>query len=219
MNSSDKQDFKDLMNGLADYYKASNPKQEYLGKMALQIYFGALDKYSIDQVIQSASSHVSDVKNGQFFPKAADLIRHIEGGEITTDMIISSARLADTPLGCLARVHIGTWDLNNGDSFYLKARASECLQKLPEWKTRAFSGKYSDHEISVMLKHNVRPTSPFYVGLLPPENFEEIVDRSIKIKKSERHLEFIRQPYEPEEGSTTLPALMESMNREVKSYE
>ena len=195
MNDSDKANFKELFDGLADYYR-----QDRLGKLPMQIYFGALQKFSFESVSQAASAHLADTKSGQYFPKAADLIKHVEGGEITADMIIAAAKLGDTPLGLLAHIHIGSWDLNNQDAFYLRQRAAECLQLLPQWKAKAAAGEYSDHEISVMLKYDVSPAAPFAFGLAAPANAQALIERAAEIKQSPRHLKFIEPPHDQSES-------------------
>jgi len=196
MNPSDKKGFKALMVGLVEYYRSSNPKQETLSNVALQIYFGALQRFTLEQIGDAVSAHLADTKEGQFFPKVANLVKHIEGGEITADMIIAAAKLADTPLGCLARIQIGSWDLDNQDGFYLRQRAAECLQLLPRWKIKAAGGDYSDHEVSVMLKYSVNPAAPFAFGLAAPENASALLKRAEKIAQSDRHLRFIEPPYD-----------------------
>ena len=191
MDSSDKNQFKALFDGLGEYYRAKEP----LSKIALGIYFGALQKYTFDQVSNAVSAHVIDQTSGKFYPKAGDLIKHLEGGEITADIILASAKLAKTPLGILARIHIGTWDLNSGDSFYLNSRAKECLLLMPEWQERARQGEYSGHEISIMIKHNVNPIQPFFSGIAGPQLTHELDSRIKAIQLSNRHKELTAPNY------------------------
>ena len=184
MNDQDKKRFQEAFNALSEYYQ----QKENLSKPALQIYFAALQRFDFDQVQWAISKHVQSASNGQFYPKVADIIRIIEGGDITTDQVLAAARTCDTPLGLLCRIQIGSWDLKNQtDMFYLKQRAEECLHLLTEWKARAISGDYSDHEISMMLKHNINPCQPFYTGLPAPSNSGQIVSRVSQIVQTERH--------------------------------
>jgi hypothetical protein len=193
MNDNDKQAFKDLMDGVAEMY---NPDKK-LSAIALKLYFGALQPYSLEQVSYAISSHVVDPSHGTFFPKAADIVRKIEGGDLTQDQIISAARIADTPLGILCRIQIGTFDLDNQkDMFYLRQRAQECLDKMPEWKARAVAGDYTDHEIAIMLKWEVDPTKPFSTGLCAPQNAEKLLVRSSTIEQSSRYLAVTQEPHE-----------------------
>ena len=200
MNDSDKSGFLALLNGLSDYYR-----QDKLTVIGVQIYFGTLKRFSLEQITTAASAHVGDVKSGQFYPKAADLIRHLEGGDITQDMIIAAAKLRDTPLGCFCAIHIGSWDLNNQDAFYLRQRASECLQLLPQWKERAAAGDYSSQEISVMLKYDIHPLTPFAFGLAAPLNTELLLERFNEVKASAEHARFIEPIHEHSEDDKTAP--------------
>ena len=191
MDNTDKNAFKELFNGLNDYYQS----KERISTVALQIYFGALERFTFEQVTNAVTAHVSDPTSGKFYPKAGDLIKHLEGGEITADMILASAKVANTPLGILARIHIGTWDLNSGDSFYLNSRAKECLLLMPEWQERARQGEYSGHEISIMIKHDVNPIQPFFGGIAGPQLTHELNSRIKAIQLSNRHKELTAPNY------------------------
>lgn len=191
MDNSDKHGFVELLNSLSDYYQ-----REKLAVMPIKIYFAALEAYSLDDIGNAVTKHLQDTKAGSFYPKASDLIRHLEGGEITADMMIGMARAADTPLGCLARIKIGSYDLSSGDPFYLRQRATECLMALPEWKERAGRGEYTDHEISVMLKYNVSPSAPLANGLAAPQA-AGIAERATMIECSPRHKRFVEPAYDP----------------------
>jgi len=194
MDATDKAGFKELFDGLADYYR-----QEHLGNMAIRIYFGALQRYSLEQITEAASQHVADVKAGRFFPKAADFISQLEGGEITADALLAAAVVRQTPLGCLVRIAIGHWDIDCQDSFYLRQRATECLQRLPEWRSRAASGDYTDHEISVMLTHGVDPAAPVIQGIAPPAPALalRLRERAAAIALTPEHQKRIAAPYQP----------------------
>ena len=201
MDNQDKKNFKSLFDSMADYYGRAE-----LSQGALKLYFDDLAGYSFEQVTQAANTHRRDAKQGQFYPKVADLIKHLGGGELTADAIIAAARLKNTPLGILCRIHIGTHDLGNGDSFHLRARAEECLQLLPGWKTRAMSGDYSDHEVSIMIKHDVDPRAPLMIGLMPPASLVELRTRMESIKDTPRHKYLIAQPYSDQSDKAAQPA-------------
>lgn len=186
MKDSDFKGFKNAVDALCDYYD-----KDYLNEMSLKIYFRAMRDYELDQVSEAASKHLADPKAGQYFPKASDLIRHLEGGEITPDQVVAAAKLANCPMGVMARIHIGTWDLNNMDGYYLRQRAQEVIQILPEWKKRASAGDYTDHEVSIMLKHGIDPCEPFFQGLCKPDNQEALRSRVALITQSPRHLALI----------------------------
>ena len=200
MNDGDRGQFKALLDGLCEAYD-----KDKMSKMALQIYFEAMRRFDIDQVLTAASAHLADPKHGTFFPKVADLIRQIEGGEVTTDHVIAAARAKSTPFGILCRIQIGTFDLDNQtDMFYLKQRAQECLDLLPEWKARAAAGEYTDHEISIMIKHEVDPTGSFDNGLDRPANVPLLTSRINQIVQTPRHKFLLEPPHEEAEGDKLL---------------
>lgn len=195
MIDSDKVDFKKLMDATSDYYQ-----KDPLTGLTLKMYFAALERFSLDQVKHAISRHIQEPSGGQFYPKAADIVRHIEGSRFTTDEIIAQARLKNTPLGILCWIQIGSWDLmNQTDMFYIKQRAEECLQRMPEWLAKASQGDYTDHEISVMLKHGVSPMSPFANGLPTPGNQQALSDRINSVSHSERHRRLMK-PAQKDEG-------------------
>ena len=79
MNDSDKKDFAVLFYGLGEYYDKS------VTKNLLLIYFDDLKQYSLDEVKEGARKHRLDPKHGTFWPKSADIIRHLKSNEITTE--------------------------------------------------------------------------------------------------------------------------------------
>ena len=143
----------------------------------------------------------------------ANFIKHLEGGELSLDMIIAAAKLKETPLGCLCSIHIGSWDLNNQDAFYLRQRAAECLQLLPQWKARAVNGDYSDHEIYVMIKYRIHPLSPFSFGLSAPAHSTGLMARFSDIARSNQYLKFIEPAHEHSQEEKTAP-----MNPSISKY-
>lgn len=192
MNNNDLGALADMFDALSEIYQ-----KDPLSEISLKMYFQCLAGYSFEDVSRAVNCHMVSDRHGSYFPKIADIVRHLDGGEITADMIISAAKLAKTPLGCLARIKIGTWDLSGGDPFYLKQRATECLLELPEWKARASKGDYSNHEISVMLKYDVSPSAPFSAGLAAPPVNTGLIERATEIELSERHKRFIEPAYDP----------------------
>ena len=164
MNPSDKKAFKNMMDGLSDVYQ----RKEKISDVALRLYFSSLQDFSLDQVAVAITRHLKDKASGQFFPKPSDIERHITGKDPTADEIVAAARLANCPMGVMARMHIGTWDLQNQDAFYLRQRAEEVIQLLPEWKARANAGEFTQHELSVMVKYKIDPSGPFFLGQMRP---------------------------------------------------
>lgn len=190
MNEDDFKGFSEILDGLTEYYQ----KKEPLSDMAVTLYFDALSPYSISDITKAITLHIRDPKAGQFYPKVGELIKHMDGGEITVDIIVAAAKLRDTPLGCSAHVIIGTWNLDNLDSYALRQLAHQCLPKIQEWR----QGEFDDHEISVMIKHNVNPAGPLLKGIRTvPGNGAELLERGARIEKTPKHLLNLQAPYQP----------------------
>lgn len=73
MNQQDDQKFKETMVGLGEVYDKT------LTQTLLKLYWATLKQYSIEEVVNAISNHVSNPDNGQFFPKPADIIKQITG--------------------------------------------------------------------------------------------------------------------------------------------
>ena len=175
--------FRDLMNATTEYYGKPQLSSPLLG-----MYFNGLTSYTFDQVQYAVSRHLGNTKNGQFMPKIGDIVRHIEGEDVSIDQVIASARNPLTPFGVLCRIEIGTSDLDNPiNAFYLKQRAQECIDLLPEWRRMAADGTYNNHAISVMLKHKVNPHGAFMKGLAYPAKSVILSNRICKIQGSKQH--------------------------------
>ena len=78
MTEQDFGQFSAVMAALCEYY--GKPK---LSDMAVGLYFGALLEYPLADVQQGLTAHINNPDSGQFFPKAADVIRALEGSSET----------------------------------------------------------------------------------------------------------------------------------------
>lgn len=72
MNVQDKGHFQSIMIGAGELYSKE------ITKPLLQIYFQALQSYTIEQVSSAFTAHMVDTKHGTFMPKPADLVRLID---------------------------------------------------------------------------------------------------------------------------------------------
>ena len=79
------------LDSLSEYYQ-----RDPLRPMAVKIYFNALKAYGIEQIDDAVTMHLQDSESGKFYPKAADLIKHLEGGEL-----MPSSRLRSSIIFCL----------------------------------------------------------------------------------------------------------------------
>ncbi len=176
MESSDFDRFADTLEAVYAMIGRNPPNEK-----GVDLFFRRLKHYPIDAVVMALESHDSN-----FPPTPGDVTEKLEGGSITSDQIIAAARLAETPLGIMARIKIGTWDLSNQDGFYLRQRAEEVIQKLPQWRSRYASGELTDHEITTMLKYGVNPEHhPFYLGAPRMVQNQTLSQRAKRIYNSE----------------------------------
>lgn len=177
MNNSDKAWFLNTINQVSEYY--GRPP---LSDMILNMYFSGLEKYSAGQVEKALQAHMQDPQQGQFMPKIADLVRHLDIGEPKLDEVIALATSKTTPFGVMAAIYIGSHDLLKQDVNYLRQRAREILHKLPEWKERYGAGIYTDHEMFTLIKYGIKPNEPFMPGLSPPDNLNELRGQYARVK-------------------------------------
>ena len=79
MDDSDKKEFAVLFYGTGELY------DKPVTKNLLQLYFNALQSFSIDEIKSGVSKHALDPKHGSFFPKPADIVRHLQTGDISVE--------------------------------------------------------------------------------------------------------------------------------------
>ena len=211
MVDSDIKNFTSLLDSISEYYD-----KKPVSIPVCKLYFASLIDFDLGQISAAITRHIESPDKYNAFPKIADFKRHLEGGEVTPDMIISAAKLKRSPLGILARIHIGTWDLNNLGSFELKQRAIECQELLPAWKERAANGEYSDHEISIMIKHDVSPAAPFTNGISGPTDLIAMTNRIEKITGNPRHLALIGANQEEAKDQKTNPEQVQKIRQEIR---
>ena len=189
MRAEELTNFIEIWESLWEMYRTPNSPAKPSDIM-IKMTFSALQEYSLEQINHAVMKHIQCEK---WMPKPADIIKHIEGGDLTPDEIIAQARLKQNPCGVMAAIHIGSWDLENQESFYLRQRAQEVLILLPEWKQRAQRGEYTDHEISTLLKYEVNVAKPFLEGLPAPENIARTNDRAARIALSPKHIQRLEE--------------------------
>lgn len=147
MKARDKEAFLQTLTAISELYGKS------LSSAGLQIWWSALENYSLAQVQQALSAHARDPDRGQFMPKPADVVRQIDGGRPSPDEIIAMALNPTTPLGVLCRIEIGSWNLQNWTADKLRPLAQVCIHKLPEWHKRIEAGKLLAHERRAVAKY------------------------------------------------------------------
>lgn len=73
MNDNDKKEFAALLVTAGELYDKT------ITNALIRLLFDALSRYSIDQVKAAMRVHMLDPDAGRFFPRPADLVRHLEG--------------------------------------------------------------------------------------------------------------------------------------------
>lgn len=145
MIESDKVEFKILMVGVGELYNKE------ITKPLMRIYFSSLTNYSLDDVERGISAHTMDAKHGSFFPKPADIVRHLQTGDLSTE---NKAELAWAQVMREIRVTGSYGSLNLDDKQALaavKALGSWkqlCASTVDEmtWKKKEFVSMYETYE-------------------------------------------------------------------------
>ena len=72
MKSTDKPRFGTMLAGLCDYYQRAS-----LDAGVAALYWDGLRDYEYDDVCRAVKAHMADSEQGSFFPKLADIARHL----------------------------------------------------------------------------------------------------------------------------------------------
>ena len=83
MQDFDKANFEALIRGIADVF--STTKKVVVSMPLLQVYFMSLNQYSYEQVEWAIGEHLKDPIDGKFFPKPANIIKHLKTNDISVE--------------------------------------------------------------------------------------------------------------------------------------
>lgn len=179
MIDSDRGVFVAMLTKLSKAISKEGIPAENIGAM-----FDFLSAYTIDQVASGIHGHA--LSNwGHRMPAPCDIIKYINGGHITHDMVISAATAASTPFGVLCRIQIGSHDIKigcGGDYMAMKASAQACIDRLPEWQALAYAGSYTSHQLDCMASHSVNPLNGFY-GVTPYRKVPKILMENLEARR------------------------------------
>ena len=145
MDDSNKKEFATLFYGTGELYDKA------VSTNLLKLYFSALGSYSIEEVTAGINTHMMDAKHGSFFPKPADIVRHLQTGEISAE---NKAELAWAQVMREIRVTGSYGSLKLDDKQALasvKALGSWkqlCASTVDEmtWKKKEFMSMYETYE-------------------------------------------------------------------------
>jgi len=79
MDDSNKKEFATLYYSMGEYYEKT------VSTNLLLMFFSDLSQFTIDEVKEGARLHRMDAKQGSFFPKPPDIIRHIKSASVSTE--------------------------------------------------------------------------------------------------------------------------------------
>ena len=145
MDDSNKKEFATLYYSMGEYYEKT------VSTNLLLMFFSDLSKFTIEQVKEGARLHRMDAKQGSFFPKPPDIIRHIGSASFSAE---DKATLAWNQIIREMRKH-GAYDpLELDDKQALAAIAAvkswKDLCAMPEkdltWAKKEFMANYITYE-------------------------------------------------------------------------
>jgi hypothetical protein len=83
MDNSDKVNFEKMVRATATMYTTVKP--EDINTMMLKLFFASLSEFSFERVSYGFEQHLKDPVDGKFFPKPANIIKHLQTSEISTE--------------------------------------------------------------------------------------------------------------------------------------
>lgn len=75
MNKENRESFFSFMTGVCELYGKKASKE------LLAIYWQALERYQLADILQAINAHTLNPDSGQYMPKPADVVRYIDGGQ------------------------------------------------------------------------------------------------------------------------------------------
>ena len=163
MNNEDRQKFGALMTSISAYYgKTIEPG-------VAEIYWQALKKYDFEDVKRAAGAHAVDPDSGQFMPKAADFVRHIDGNSASqASMAWAKVVTAIRDLGAYKSVafdepeiHAAIEDLGGW------VKLCGVVERDLPFEQKRFENSYRGYKLRGILVHEFRP---YLIGVAEGEN-------------------------------------------------
>lgn len=145
MNDLDKKTFAELMVCNGEIYNKE------VSKTLMQTYFTTLKDYSVDEIKNGLAKHAVDPKHGSFFPKPADIVRHLQTNKLSTEQ---KAELAWAQITQCLRVNGSYGGLKIEDKQAIAALKSFttwkdfCMMDITKqtWAKKEFISMYSTYE-------------------------------------------------------------------------
>ncbi|MCK4786280.1 MAG: hypothetical protein KAV87_21160 [Desulfobacteraceae bacterium] len=83
MQDSDKKEFETIIKATAELY--STVKKVDVSIVVMRLFFSALRKFTIEEVSYGFEQHLGDTVDGKFFPKPANIIKHLQPVGVSTE--------------------------------------------------------------------------------------------------------------------------------------
>lgn len=186
MQPSDRAEFKALLTDALSFYRQD------VSKFALQVWWQACERFSMEQVAKALTAHAMDPDRGQFAPKPADIVRQLQGtktdrslqawGKVMDAMQRVGAYtdvVFDDPVIHAALVDLGSWPKLCRTSFddlsYLQHRFCEgyrahLTRGVTEYPARLQGDRSSDE---MFAKRGLPPPTPALIG--DPAQAQEVM--------------------------------------------
>ena len=173
---------------------AGSKDQKELQADDVDYWFSVLEFAAIEDVASAFDTHM---KSERFVPMPADILALL-GVKVnpTARQLVAMARKPRCPLGVIARMQIGTQNLNGMlDEWALVAEAEVILDDLHNINKRAQEGRYSNAEVSVMLKHSVDPRKAL-TGRIYSKSAHQLNARMAALQGTTKHAVMIAAPFD-----------------------
>lgn len=145
MDNSNKAEFAKTFYAMGEFYT------KQVSEELLFMYFDDLLEFSIEEIKHGAKLHRQDPNHGTFFPKPADIIRHLQTGKLSTE---DKALLAWAQIQHELRKHGAYGNLELDDKQAIAALKSFtswkefCMAPVSDmtWMQKKFISMYSTYE-------------------------------------------------------------------------
>ena len=157
-----KHDIVEFLKVVAEYQRHSMPSPAIMS-----VWYGAISDFE-KQAVYGAYSDFLQGDEGKYPLTISHITSRLQpSSDLSPADVIALARAKDTPVGLLANMAIGSFDLNNLDDHKLASRAKGFLMKLPSIKDRMKKGLYTRAEIERMVANVIDPSGETGLGFAP----------------------------------------------------
>ena len=150
MQPKDYDAFSAIITAICDCYQ-----RKPLTASAMKLYFSVLSSLTIAEISKAVEAHIQDAEQGKFFPTPSHLIAKAVPPKMTPEQLIDEAIAPKTPIGVMARMEIGSFDLRTKSYTFLRPIAMKCLRLVPQWQARIDQNELTPFELQTLGKYEV----------------------------------------------------------------